>query len=368
MTGRTISSDSKMVQPTSGRLTGPRRRISAADLATAKGVLEDAALVIEPDDQQQRQAFEKLMPQLYVLRNKGCSFEQLAKLLGQTGFNLQPSTVRTYYNEMLATRAELCQARMNEQLAVMAALRKKEAAAQSREVSNRVEALLAMQRQNNAGRIESVLTGIVGGDHAKSAPNQPPPAPLASQSVPAADAPPVSPTAAPATHPSTPIATSAAGQHHDGTRPNGGQGKTSQRAPRLAQQAATQPVSSPAAQQPEEDARPAVAAAAQPPSGEAKRLRALQPGIAPLKPRDAVPPEVYQEGLLEHPAIEGLMLTLQARLYGAALEYVVIDGGEIMTETPEEKRRRVTWRKPVPVTNTRTGDTFTKMDTALFQS
>ena len=89
-----------------------------------------------------------------------------------------------------------------------------------------------------------------------------------------------------------------------------------------------------------------------------------------MKRRANVPDEVYEPGLLEHPAIPGLMLTLEERLYGAGLEYCDVDGDEAgiyQNETQDEKRFRVTWRKIVPMTPTRTANSFMKMDNSLFR-
>ena len=103
-----------------------------------------------------------------------------------------------------------------------------------------------------------------------------------------------------------------------------------------------------------------------------KRISPLQGGVPPLKQRRPnVPDEVYDDAtkLLEHPAIPGLMLNLEQRLYGAALEYWDEEGdeaGSIKVETPTEKRFRVTWRQTVPMTQTRTADSFTQMDQNLF--
>ena len=90
------------------------------DLCAVREALALAAQTIEPDDKVQRQAFKALLPNMYVLRNKGCSFAQLASLLNQCGFSLPPSTVRTYYNEMMVAKMELCSAEMNEQIAILA--------------------------------------------------------------------------------------------------------------------------------------------------------------------------------------------------------------------------------------------------------
>lgn len=70
------------------------------------------------------------------------------------------------------------------------------------------------------------------------------------------------------------------------------------------------------------------------------------------------PREVYEEGLLEHPAIPGLMLNLDERLYWAALEIVNESTGETRSEAIREKIFRVEWRKPIPKTITRTGKDF----------
>ena len=106
------------------------------------------------------------------------------------------------------------------------------------------------------------------------------------------------------------------------------------------------------------------------PSGKSKkRLEPMQNGVPQLKRRDSVPAHVYEPGELEHPAIPGLMLTLEHRLYGAALEYSDIDGpgaGKIEMETPDQKRFRVVWRHTIPATPTRTAGSFTKMDMSLF--
>jgi hypothetical protein len=73
---------------------------------------------------------------------------------------------------------------------------------------------------------------------------------------------------------------------------------------------------------------------------------------------------VYQEGLLEHPAIPGLWLTRTERVYGALLEYTV--GGIMKTESVQEKVFRVKWDKPIPQTVTKTSGDFTTMNNRLF--
>lgn len=100
------------------------------------------------------------------------------------------------------------------------------------------------------------------------------------------------------------------------------------------------------------------------------RVSPLQEGVVPLPKRDTIPADVYDpDKVLEHPAIPGLMLTRDQRLYGAALEYCDEEGeeaGVLKMESQDQKRFRTLWRQKVPVTETRTGQSFTKMDQSLF--
>jgi len=68
--------------------------------------------------------FASLISYIYVLRNKGCSWEQITKLLADCNINLQVSTVRTYYSKMLADRQDECQRRLNEQILMLREVRK----------------------------------------------------------------------------------------------------------------------------------------------------------------------------------------------------------------------------------------------------
>ncbi len=157
----------------------PRHKLPSADFSFAEGLLETASLVIIPEDQGQREAFERLMPHLYVLRNKGCSIPQITNLLNQAGFKLQPSTVRIYYNEILATRMDMCQSRMNEQILLMAEVRKQTKGVNVGVMMSRVEEIMEKQRAQVASKIDSVL-GFVARPVSRdlvpvSAPTQPPP-------------------------------------------------------------------------------------------------------------------------------------------------------------------------------------------------
>lgn len=91
----------------------------------------------------------------------------------------------------------------------------------------------------------------------------------------------------------------------------------------------------------------------------------LQPGVKPLARRAALPEEVYCEGLMEHPAIAGLMLSLDERLYGALLE--MDEDGITRIETVHEKGFRIKWKKPIPMTPSATSADFVQMDANLFR-
>ena len=78
------------------------RRSTRLGRSTTRVAVE-ATKALTPPDQSQRKAFVTLMPYLYVLRNKACSWSKLASLLNGCGFSLEPATVRTYYTSEMIT-------------------------------------------------------------------------------------------------------------------------------------------------------------------------------------------------------------------------------------------------------------------------
>lgn len=286
---------------------GAIKRIASIDMSTAEAVLKAAMTLIVPDDQSQRKAFMTLMPYLYVLRNKGCSWSQLTMLINDCGFDLQPASVRTYYGEMLADRQDLCQERMNEQILLLAEVRKETKGAELSSISERVIAIMEKQRTASASKIDNLF----GGSSA------------------------------------APVAQASTAGSNVAAKPLLAENKNS--GLRLA----------PPFPPPESKSQIETS-----PSSDLRCL-ALKDGPPQLKQRPNVPSEVYLPGDLEHPKIPGLMLSLEARLYGAALEYAN-KVGEIKIETLDEKRFRVTWKTPVAMTQTMTGDSFTKMDASSY--
>lgn len=380
------------------RRSGPLHRITALNFAVAEEVLKTAALLVVPEDQKQRQAFEKLMPHLYVLRNKGCSWVQLTKMLGECGFNLQPSTVRSYFTELLAGRMDVCQARMNEQIALMAAIRSETAGVDVSAISGRVNAYLERLQQSAAPKVDAMFGQPTNGPVIEAERNMRPEpaqaAKLAQRGRPAL----------PSTIPQISPQSVESNDEPPSDTPSGEFGllglsgppqRTANRpagfftldaeppppptavAPPARQEQRRQPKAPPrehpagGTTSPVPPPAPTGAGRASAPSQGAikKRISPMQSGVPPLGRRDNVPTHVYEPGELEHPAIPGLMLSLEHRVYGASLEYCDEEGDEagvLKVETPDEKRFRVVWRQMVPITPTRTGASFTKMDPALF--
>lgn len=98
---------------TTKKKRGPLRRISSAELVKIGEVLQHAILYLEPEEFTQRRMVANYLPELYHLRIKGYTFNQLAQLLSQADSKITPGTVRIYYNEMLPERLDECQRAIN---------------------------------------------------------------------------------------------------------------------------------------------------------------------------------------------------------------------------------------------------------------
>lgn len=318
----------------SSKSRGPIIRVTAEDFIVAKAALEKVSLGIVPDNQSQRKVFAHLMPNIFVLRRKGCSFIQIAGLLAQCNINLQPSTVSRYYAEMLAERMDVCEQQMETQIGVLHELKKQSKGVDLSAVAGMVDAAITRQQAQIDAKVDSLLGGRSLQSHAAAPQSRQvtsSPAPVQSASVVRDER--------SAEKPNTPIAASGA---------SGSPGRSGA-APSLAKTQAT-----PKDQGADQKSQPRY------------KCGTLKSGIAKLKPRAGVPAEVYKEGELDHPAIPNLPLTLEQRLYGTCLEVIDVDDGTVRLETMEEKRFRVVWRKPVPQTPSRTMGDFTPMNLALF--
>ena len=340
-------------------------RVSAFSLAKAESVLKAAELLIIPDDLTQRQTFAQLIPHLYVLRKRGCSFNQLTTLLSQIGVNLQPSTVKSYYWEMLAEKQDICQARMNEQIVLLAKMRKETKDVEITEATQKI--IDSMNGKYNTSSVSPALP----------TPAPPPPVELIATSAPESASTPVpllSPEngkkllrkqkPVPGDFVEPQVNEADAGFGLLKKKPGAGEVKkpaffdaddSAPVIPNLSSEIKQVVLSQP------------IEAAGSVEGKQKFRCSPLKSGVEPLAHRPMNDQNMYQEGMLEHPEIDGLMLTLNERLFGAHLEYVNRETGEVLIENPTEKRFRVMWKKSLKMQETSTSGNFTKMDLSLFE-
>ncbi len=302
----------------------PLHRIPSSDFSTAEEVLKAAALLVEPDDQTQRRAFSKLMPHLYVLRSKGCSYRQLTVMLSQCGFRLQPSTVRDYFNEALATRMDICKAQLDDHLATVADFRSEKNSDLS-DIADRISAVKRQQKILTSSKLDDLFGAATVAQDEAVVP--------VSASVPTA-------------------AVVASGAAETGVVSAAGFG--------LLDLVADKEISSASGAVDGGDVVPV--APLVPPC---LTCLPIQEGLTPIQHMALVPAFAREPGDLEHPCIDGLMLNLEQRMSPLALEYTN-EKGEIFQEDNREKRFRSMWKKPIPPTISSTDKNFTVMNMALF--
>lgn len=348
----------------------PRARVSGVDMSVASEVFKIACLVLVPEDQSQRQAFATLMPEMYGLRNRGCSFKQLAELLSKCGFRLQPSTVRQYYSELIQSRMDVCQERMNEQILIMAAVRKETEGVEMGAITGRVSAILKKQRLARASMADSMFGLAPDGDVMR-------PAEPASAAMAATQRVPASPARANAGAGLRP-APEQQQQIQEPTRNGDNSDEDDSNSfgllvsPNAGKPSFFNLGDAPSI--PDLTQRPSAAVknAAASPYGENQeqnyslRCKDVEPGTKLITKRPNVPAAAYEPGNLEHPAVPGVMLSLEQRLCSVALEFIDEDA-VIRLETFDEKRFRVMWQVPIPITKTTTSSSFTEMDMSLFR-
>ena len=360
----------------SQRRSGPIRRVNLSEI---EPIWLAAEQLLMPKEQSQRKAFEALVPYIFNMRNKGYSWGQLTELVIDSGINLQPSTVRSYYSEMLATRQDICQARMTEQILLLAEVRKDNEQKARASISEKLSRMLESQAPATSAKIDSFF-GLTGG-----AANAVPPVlekkiepPAAARAATALERSRV-PAPAPA---ESPVETG------DGLAksPLSKEGKANPPAfstqgddlPIPQKSMATPPepkkIDAPISKIAASSARgldsSAASAAGKTLDGSrgvvgALRCAPLQKDVPELPKRAGVDPHMYEDVVLEHPHIPGLFLTRAERLYGLALEIIDADGA-IQLESSDEKRFRVKWMKPIPRTPSSTDGDFATIDMSLF--
>lgn len=372
------------MKPASSK-NGAFKRVSSVDASAAEAIFNAAILLLEPEEKTQRKVFGTLMPYLFVLRNKGCSWPQLTKLVNDAGLHLQPSTVRTYYSEMLADRQDICQERMNEQLMVLAEIREKTSGEGMSAIAEKVSTSLKARKASEAAAVASVFK-LNGSGVQPKLELEPPAAALnaknentgrspdleANNSLPQIEAADGGFGLLNLTSPSEKTASSTGffGLDEDPAVPvlrtpaieetflpsvsdNFSSGENVQKNSKTGLRPV--PAEKNKAVYISESATPKFV------------CQPLQPGVAPLKKRDNLPAEVYLPGEMPHPLIPDLMLSMEERLYGATLEYLDRESGEIKMENDAEKRFRLAWRKPIPMAKSKTAGDFMVLKPEAFE-
>lgn len=327
--------------PTSTGVRSPRHRVASADFASSEEFLRAAAYLVVPEDQSQRKAFAKLMPYLFVLRSKGCSFPQLAGLLTQCGLNLQPSSVRRYFDELLADRMEACEAQMQEQVKLLAEVRKETASANMADITSKVESVMLKRREDANAKLDQIFNNKTTGTET---PNRP------AKSI----------TSASTTQNATQAPTREVAEPARAM-----ESASSERAATKADHATSSTNTDTAQALPSAVPTNGMVIPTNDPHTPNLRCAPVDPKVSPLKKRDDVPLNVYQPGEMGHPCIPGLNLSLEQRLFSLFLE-IIDDDGVCRIETLEEKRFRILWKTPIPKTKTRTSGDFVTMDHSLF--
>lgn len=323
------------------------QRMAAEDFATAEAVFKAAWLMDEPDELSQRKLFEKLLPLIHINRKRGYSFQKITKFLHAARFTLQLSTVKQYYYEMITDRHELIQKDINDHLLILNDINKLSGPAKNdaqswADLATKHKERISRMATNKVSASLDVDYGYVQAAKkpALAAPSPATPKPANKTTAPK----PVSSydDSAPAI-PSIPASNSLLSSMFDDLSGDGPVTKASME---------------PEAIEPETEVKAPAAASK-------LTVCKLQPGIKPFPKKEGVPPEVYLEGSLEHPAIPGLMLSMKERIYSAILEYTNEDG-EILTETANHKTFRYMWKHPVIPTKSSTEGDFKTMNNSLF--
>lgn len=360
----------------SGTQAAPRatQRAKITDVDGIQHALQVAALTLLPDEVSGRALINRLMPQLYQLRKKGFSYKALTRVIndaiGDPAAKLQPSTVKTYYNEFLVERLDDCQAQLKETMQLMSQIDKHSAKSSQELLAEgvRVRSMMANSVERSA---DAATQRILTGQQQK----------IATQTT--------APLASAATPPMAPRAPSAAidKEHPPARRP---EGATAPSAPVLPQEMRGDGLVVPSMVPAEGEAQPpnrapqAAASASNAvqatKSSDVSPTAAVAPGsgtlVCNVHPEDSMqhasnselfennPSEFFSEGSLEHPAIPGLMLTRPQRMYKSRLEYQ--DSGASQMETGQQMAARFSWRKSKKVAESRTQKSFVAMDSSLF--
>jgi hypothetical protein len=234
---------------------------------------------------------------------------------------LQASTVRQYYGEELAVRQDLCEARLTDSLLAIAATRKAAMTMDQAAISEQLKAKAVQVKVAAAEKLNAIFgTSVAGGGNPAGA------APPGAAKLDAV----FGSGGAGAPRPLAPLWVGAPGGPRGAWPPAAASSNSTALPPQLV-------------------------------------CQKLQEGVPRLEKRDTIADDMYLPGNLEHPAIPGLFLTLDQRLYGAYLEYADSSDGVIKLESAHEKRFRMKWQKTIPPTISSTDANSTKMNLSLFK-
>lgn len=308
----------------------------------------------EPAERAQRKLVVALMPELYMLRNKGYSWRQLSKMLGDCNIRLLPTTIRVYYTEMLESKMDECQRRFNEYLVVLSEMKK---VVGQTSLVDRAAGIIEQQRLRTERITNERIKCLQGADGQGGMPGKRPAIEheLAQVQSGAQRAPEPDPT--PSSEYGLTVAATAPAVSKPG-KPAFMGGDDAPGVPVLDGDDSPAPPTA-GGEKTKNSAAPSA-------RGKDLRCLTLQNGIKTLPKRAGINTLVYDsDDLMEHPAIDSLMLSKAERLYGAYLEYADADG-VVQIETIIQKNQRIKWERPFKNKPSSTENDFVKMDMSLF--
>ena len=345
-------------QPLENGQRRPREKFS--DVGEIERALQLAAVTLKPDELSGRQLISRLMPHLYILRQKGFSFTQITRVFndasGNSSARLQVASIKAYYNEFIAAQIDNCETTLKkamevaDQVETLTRRNPQELVAEAVAMQKMIAASKGTSAANRLVDAQTQRAALTGGDlkNEKLAP--------ASRPVEKKAPPPAALESPPATG-----STSWVGKE--------GKGSAVDEIPIPSRPPVTNPVPVPE--------KPAITAPTTPVAskkgGQAAETRALVCTTVPtpetmLAPNDesldGVAREFFSDSILEHPSIDALMLSRSQRLYKTRLQYT-IDGAAAL-ETVQQMHNRIKWRKVPKATPSRTEGDFVKMDSSLF--
>lgn len=287
--------------------------------------LKPMGLFIEPLEAEPRNTIKKVFSKLEELREFGMSFEQLAKLLNDCSkdgdFLFTSATVHSHFSEILKHKMDFNLRQMKEVLAAFQ---------ETCEFRSKLGTDSAKNQTENKGYFEQRRERNRARDIEAA------PAPRAQSESFGLAASETTPTASVATAAAASVTTAPAAFMPDDLGDD----------EPLVQKKVENLV--------EEGGQPNL------------RCMPSPAGIKAYPRRPGVPEEVYVSNeLMEHPAIEGLLLTRTERTFGAYLEYADQEG-KIHMENVSEKNFRITWKKPAKDFPSSTEGNFVEMDLSLF--